>query len=319
MRTAIKIVLFAVIFKLLDVAAFQGLRRLDSNLPADETGLKLLYAGRRGEEIVAFGDSRIRYHVNTRILNQSTGMSAWNLADAGSNFEQQWFTLNEYLDFNTPPRVIIFEADTLSLDAKSGLKFHTELFRPFQGYSSRAAGLFATSPLEGFAMRIATVRAFKSRIVPLAASLFSPVQAAADNTANGAPLVLVGHHPNGLKASAKRFQISQERKDAFHRLAALATSKSVVLILLTTPEYKHDEQLIPADADTAYGFFSGLANPTAGIYYLNYARDPRFVNNDDMWFDGQHLNVVGMSEFSKVLAKDLATILQNQAGKRKSL
>lgn len=62
----------------------------------------------------------------------------------GSNFEQHFFTLEEYLLHNQTPQIVIFEAETASLDPAI-LRFKKELFLPHRADSDHMMELFGTN------------------------------------------------------------------------------------------------------------------------------------------------------------------------------
>jgi len=304
-----KTFVFLFLFKLLDISLFLALLPLDQRTvvqqgASNEGDLGPLYRGGMREDMVAFGDSRIRYQLDAGILKQTTGLSTYNFAWEATPFDQQFFTLEEYLDRNRRPRAVIFEADPLSLDP-AFFKFQTLWFRPYAGYSARVADRIFTSVTEKYANRFVRCLAFRGRVLPILRSAFSSRPVSGNSPAGTVP-ILRGHPPRGLKLDFKSFHINEARKQGFRQLAELAAKNGFVLFLISTPEYRHDQRLNARDADAAYHFFESLAKAYKTTFYLNYARDARFINQDDLWFDAQHLNRDGMVPFSRIVGADIA-------------
>jgi hypothetical protein len=170
--------------------------------------------------------------------------------------------------------------------------------------------------VEGYTNKFVQCLAFRSQVLPILASLFSfsPVKVTRD-IVKGTPLILQGQRSANFGEDTKSFHIAEVRKEGFRRLARLAATRGFILFLLSPPEYRHDERLKAQDADATYQFFETLAAGHRSTFYLNYARDERFIHKTDLWFDSEHLNIDGMNAFSRVLGKDIADCLRNGSPK----
>lgn len=77
-------------------------------------------------------------------------------------------------------------------------------------------------------------------------------------------------------------------------------------ILTTTPYYKgYNDQFGPAWLDTNYYKYMYEMADKYNIPYLDYSYDSRFVSNDDLFRNADHLNADGKVFFSKIFFQDL--------------
>ena len=71
----------------------------------DYGSLNRMYNGEINADIIFLGSSRTYLHINPEVIQANIGLTAWNLAMDGTNFEQHKFTLEEYLLHNQTPKI----------------------------------------------------------------------------------------------------------------------------------------------------------------------------------------------------------------------
>jgi len=91
-----KLIIFILVFKLLDFALFCTVACLDNRNPLDYGSIRHLYAGAINADACFFGSSRTMLQIRPEKIREITGLSAWNLGMDGSNFDQALFTFEEY-------------------------------------------------------------------------------------------------------------------------------------------------------------------------------------------------------------------------------
>jgi hypothetical protein len=334
-----KIFIFLLILKICDLllsSFFFWYLQSKIALTEDIGSINRLYHDEINADIVFFGSSRTSLHVNPEVIQRATGLTAWNLGMDGSNFEQQEFTLEDYLRHNKSPKVIVFEADLVSLDP-SLLRFKTELFLPYRNDSSHTFNLFNPSWDQSlyywffsstiYKQEIPTVLADYKNIShrienggftykPLTKNTVVMVNRPDYELVNGAQLKK-GQVPDQLPQSlpysspTRQFDFShiKIRENEFEALTRFVNNKGLTLVFMFPPYMNGD--IYEDQRRTASDFYSQLSKKYKNIYYLDYSQDPLLANNLNYWWDGNHLNIKGANIFSKEVGLQIAQILMN--------
>jgi hypothetical protein len=295
-----------------------------------------MYHGAINTNIVFFGSSRTSLLINPEVIQHTTGQTTWNLGMDGSNFDQQEFTLEDYLRHNKMPKIVVFEADLVSLDP-SLLRFKTELFLPYRNDSSHTFNLFDPNWDESLYYLFFSSTIYKPLIPaaladsqeimnrlkegtyfnePLASSKLVTVNRPDYLLVNGAQLKkgqVPGQLPQVLPypAPVRNFDLSEitQRENKFEELTRFADQKGFTLVLMFPPYMSG--QIYEDQRKIAVDFYTRLAEKYKNIYFLDYSQDPILANNLNYWWDGNHLNIKGANLFSKEIGEDLDRILKN--------
>jgi hypothetical protein len=306
-------------------------------LTEDIGSVNRMYHGEINADIVFFGSSRTSLHINPNVIQRTTGLTAWNLGMDGSNFEQQEFTLEDYLRHNKPPKIVVFEADLVSLDP-SLLRFKTELFLPYRNDSSHTFNLFDPSWDQSLYYWFFSSTIYKQEIPvvftdykkifsgienggftfkPLTKSTAVIINRPGYELVNGAQLKK-GQVPDQLPQSLpyssalRLFDLSniKKREKEFVALTQFADNKGFILVLLFPPYMSGD--INEGQRKIASDFYSQLSQKNKYIYYLDYSQDPLLSNNLNYWWDANHLNIKGANIFSDEVGRQLDQILRNK-------
>ena len=334
-----KFFLFLVILRICDLllsSFFFWYLQSKMALTEDIGSLNRMYHGEINAEIVFFGSSRTSLHINPEVIQRNTGLTAWNLAMDGSNFEQQEFTLEDYLLHNKIPKIIVFEADLVPLDL-SLLRFKTELYLPYRNDSSHTFNLFNPSWDQSLYYWFFSSSIYKQEIP----SVLQDYQNIFDDINNGGlavePLtksrvvrvirpdyVLIngaqlkkGQVPDQLPQSlpfqspAIHFDLSQIaiRELKFEKLVQFANQKGITLVLLFSP-YMSGE-IDEGQRKTAIDFYSQLSQKYKNTYFLDHSQDPWLANNLNYWWDGNHMNIKGANILSDEVGRELDQMIRN--------
>ena len=332
-----KFLLFLIILKICDTllsSFFFWSLQPKIALTEDIGSLNRMYHGEINADIVFFGSSRTSLHINPEIIQHTTGETAWNLGNDGSNFEQQEFTLEDYLRYNKMPKLVAFEADLSSLDP-SLLRFKTELFLPYRNDSGNAFNLFNSSWDESLYYWFFSSAVYKQQIPtilldyknifnrikngnnivePLKISKVLTIQRPDYVLVNGAQLKkgqVNGQLPQSLPYSSPviHFDLSQiaGRERKFDELLQFANNRGLPLVLIFPPYMKGE--IDEGQRKTAIEFYSQLSRKYKNIYFLDYSQDPQLDNNLNFWWDGNHMNIRGANIFSKEVGQELNRII----------
>ncbi len=79
----------------------------------------VIRAGRSSADLIVLGNSRARYHYDSRIISERTGLSCYNLGIIGYPIVEQLGKLQYHLSHNPPPKAIIINLDPASWEELS--------------------------------------------------------------------------------------------------------------------------------------------------------------------------------------------------------
>lgn len=313
----LKAFLFLAIFKILDIGVFHLLAYLDRIGPTEDPGLRMMYAGKLRPDILIIGSSRLKMQINPEIIERETGMSAYNLAVLGSNFEDHFLVLKEFLNRGPKPRMVLFEADVETLAPTQRVVFRADALQPYMLVSNRVFNIFADTRLRRLAYRTLPSLAFRNRVFRVVAKLLHFEGPGDDITEVKGAFLREGRQPDWNTETTWKWTIggiSPERRRQFEELAQWADSQDCLVVLMAPARYKSDNQLTPGLREAAVEFYSDLALRHPRIAFLDYTKDERMDPRLDYFYDRIHMNAQGARFFSDLLAPRLARI----AGERRN-
>jgi hypothetical protein len=107
-----------------------------------------LFDGKINSDVVIYGSSRAWVHINPKVIEDSTGLNAYNLGIDGHNFYMQYLRHRLLMKYNRRPKLIICSLDVFTLDKRRDL-FNFQQFFPYLSDSLVQA---ATTTYEGFSL-----------------------------------------------------------------------------------------------------------------------------------------------------------------------
>jgi hypothetical protein len=333
-----KIFIFLVVLKICDIllsSFFFWSLETQTALTEDVGSLNRMYHGEINAEVVFFGSSRTSLHINPEVVQAVSDQTVWNLGMDGSNFEQQEFTLEEYLLHNKTPKIVVFEADLVSLDP-SLLRFKTELFLPYRNDSNHTFNLFNSSWDESLYYWFFSSTVYKPQIP----AILMDYQNIVERIKNGGniyeptkkPKVLTVNRPDYLLVNGAQMKKGQvpgqipqtlpypspiihfdltninNREENFQKLTQFANDRGYTLVLMFPP-YMNGE-IDESQRKIAVDFYTKLTQKYKNIYFLDYSQDSLLSNNPNYWWDKNHLNIKGAKILSEEIGLALNQILK---------
>ncbi|MCL4270775.1 MAG: DUF1574 domain-containing protein [Anaerolineales bacterium] len=327
---------FIIILKTFDILlssfftwSLQAIRYLDD----DYGSINRMYNGGINADIIILGSSRTYLHINPEVVQTKTGLTTWNLAMDGTNFDQHKFTLEEYLLHNRTPKIVIFEADLTTLD-KDSLRFKKEFFLPYINYSNHTLELFTQSWEDKLYYTFFSSAPYKQQIPTV---LFN-YKIVLDGIRNGGytfetlTLNTLFKKDDGdfvyiNGAALRKGQISEElprslpisspintvifsgkyRLQEFEELANLAERDNFLLVLVT-PIWLNGS-IEESQKQSIVDLYQNIASNYENTYFLDYSYDELLSNDLSFWLNIGHLNFDGANVFSDKLSKDILDIL----------
>jgi hypothetical protein len=269
-----------------------------------------MYKGEINAEIIISGSSRALTHYDPRIITARTGMSAFNLGRNGSQTDMQLAYLKAYLARNAKPRLIIHNLDSFSFVTTK------EIYDPAQYFP-----YLDDKHLYQAIARIHPDLAWKLRYVPLYAYAVEDmrlswtigvrallgIQPREDLVSGFQPrhLEWTGDFDAFRKANPEgvKFPIEETGVSILKELIELCRAQDIRLILVYSPVFKGMQDL-EIDSETTTARFRMLAE-AGGAGFLDYRGLP-LCSSQSAFYNSQHLNASGATQFTTILADDLA-------------
>jgi hypothetical protein len=243
------------------------------------------------EEILIMGDSEVKHGVISNQITDSLGVSCYNLGLDGNNIYYQYAVLGEILERYTP-RVIIISKSI----ASEGESAVTSLFPFYKKYNKAKETILEISPSEKYKL-LSNAYAYNSLIIKIIQGLTST-----ESGTGGYKPLYSGEH--NLKFSGdnehKEFSIttSQRTLKYFEDFIITARSSGCKVVVINTPKYwfnsLHDQPSVLNEIISR-----------SQVVYLDYENDLAFVNQQDLFYDGEHLNHKGAEVLTARFITDL--------------
>jgi hypothetical protein len=313
--------LVGVIAVLLNLAINSGLRRITVSKFGS---LNQVMAGKVNADIIISGSSRALNHYDPRIIQNLTGMSAYNIGMNASQIDLELVVLKTYLEYNTKPDLVIQNLDLFSFEiTKKGELYDPGYYIPYL-YDRNIYDFYRQMmpdawkckyiPLYGYAvedMRFTWIwgllswfgiqghQDFYQGFNPRAAIWNNDFQNFKADNASGVRYAL---NPKGVKCL-------EEIIDLCHR-------NSIEIILVYSPEY-HEVQRLEANRKDIMGKFEEIARHF-NVPFWDYS-DSAISMQQSYFNNSEHLNAEGAQVFSDDLArrlsKEMSQLKATAAGK----
>ena len=305
-RTAVFCLLGASIAFAVDALLLSGLRRIRNG---DLGVWNALVSGRIGSDVLIVGASRALIHIDCDILARRLEASCFNIGLDGSPANIQRPYLETYLNHNAPPRLAVFSVDTETF-IESREPYHLSQYHAYLNQKPIYDGLaryldiwkYRYIPLYGFALfghgeTITAVRGLmgKDDDHSWERVLGHP---SVDSEWDGSFEQFVVANPRG-----HRFAIDDAGVAEFERMLSMLESHGAQVVLVFSPEW---EGIRPYETnrDAILQTFAAIS-ARRGMVFLDYG-DHAISRDRSLFYNSQHLNRLGASRFSVVLADDLA-------------
>jgi len=296
--------------------------------------LSLLYRGAVEQQIVLFGSSKTHVNIDAEAIEQTTGVTCYNLAIGNASIDMCEFLFEEFLIKNKRPEIVFMEADFVHLDVNSSLTFRSELLAPFSNVSTHTANRLNPTSADQLAFWLFRCKNFSAGggIGALSRSMFryalhifrggesdatAPQSGAAagyqDNhqwrSVNGSHLLA----PLGREMIREKFwridkggenRISPQRQEIYLRIVKLTKAEGIQLVLYGPPFFGELDAPFAQEVDQ---FFSQLAEQNEHVHYWSFREAPDLLSDANLWTDAVHLNWNGAKILTQKIIKKLET------------
>ena len=249
------------------------------------------------EDVLVFGSSRAHYHYNPQIVNDSLGMSCFNCGENAMGivlFYSWWKIISQRYH----PHLVVYDVSPeFDIRVSNNIDYLWRL-RRFYDQKQIHVVFDEVAPNEKWKMFSKMYR-YNSTFTELAADFIYPMK---QQGTKG--FVAVNRTLNQRYSRAKpRFDgavvVYDSLKIGFFEkmIEEMGTTK---LVFVASPYYSGIN-------DTVYEPLRNLSMKY-GIPFLDYSNDPKFVRQNQYFFDINHLNATGADLFTNELVKDLRKI-----------
>jgi len=239
------------------------------------------------DEILIFGASEVKHSFISKQIEDSLGLTCYNLGFDGNNIYYQYAMLSEILDRYTPHIVVV--STSITAEDESSI---ISLFPFHKRYRRIRETIFEIAPVEKF-KTISNAYVYNSLILNIIQGLIYP-----EPETNGyRPLY---NEKYNIESETRKYSIpsSPRTLDYFDKFLKLAVSSGCKVVVVGTPKCWYN---------SSNGQPSNIKELISHnhVLYLDYENDTTFLYNNDIYYDGVHLNHKGAEVFTRRFISDL--------------
>ncbi len=300
-----------------DALVTAGLRRISTSKFG---ALNQVVGGRVNADIVVNGSSRALVHYDPRILEQETGLTAFNLGMNATHIDVQLAILRTYLRHNRKPRLVIQNLEAFTfVTTRKGEIYDPPLYVPYLDEPELYRTLATIDPvvrkwryipMYGYAiedLRFTWVRGLLA---------WGGIQPWED--------YIKGFNPRNLQwtedferfkaavGDGLTYEVEPAGVQALRDLIALCREAGVELLLVYSPEYFEAQGLV-RNREEIFAAFRRLTAET-GVPLWDFSGST-LARRRDLFYNSQHLNVTGATLFSQELSRRLRDEYAGRLGK----
>lgn len=259
-------------------------------------------------DILIFGSSRAIHHYDTKIIEENTGLSAYNTGRPGNFIFYQTALLNSIVKRHTPKQII--------LDFSGTFKFRQEDYDRISSllpyYSSHIELrdiIHLKSPFEKYKLK-SKIYPFNSLLTTIAVGNlnFNETRKGNSGTYNGY-VPRNGKWKSDIveKETPTKYEIDEVKLGIFKEFLELSKQRSIPLLVVYSPVYyKYDKNYsveVCKDVCEEYN-----------VPFIDFSKDIEFLENKELFNDREHLNKDG----AKLLTEKVLKEIKNQEKVKKN-
>jgi len=299
--------LFAVGLLVLDRAAGFAIGALAEQTMTGETtgGLVRQALAHRDSDIIVFGTSRARRHIDPVILEQELSATAWNAACDAQSIPYALVLETLLLEQDTSAKLLVITAEPTDFLAPNT---RAHVLAPWVGKSDAVdEELYALTTFEPLKLLSVSYR-YNSRLLALLKQRFSPT-----DIGNKGYLAMEGELPAELQQPLKDEGLSlsdlpnREAAERQHRkFMSLARERGIEVYVTISPRFVAPGSDEPETRELILSELERIADEEgAKMSRIDEVTHPE-LNAPEMFRDPDHLNGEGARRFSRLLAAELA-------------
>lgn len=246
------------------------------------------------EDILIFGSSRALHHYNPEIIEDSLGMTCYNVGDGGQNIYYHLALLEAALERYTPKIAIL---ELMSIDFQvTPPQWDTEklgTLLPFFHQSEAAErAVLRRGEKEKVKAHLSSIYPFNSMQYATLRNNLMPY----NNHINGfMPINRVWN--KGLeKKEVVTSEIDAEKLKALYQFIELCKVSNIKLFVFVSPHYAD------FNGKSTYTQLAEMLKVKTGIELISFENETYFMEGPELFADPFHLNVVGADKYTELVA-----------------
>ena len=299
-RFIIKIVVFFLIIAVIDQIGGRFLKYLDSHSQYGDTFTREYITSRCTEDVIIMGSSRGNHHYDPQIINDSLNLSCYNCAYDALGILNMYGRYLLMIRTHTPKILIydIFAPNEIYGDEKDHLKFLDGMKQ--YANTPQVMGIFDDiAPMEHYKLQ--------SRLYQYNTKLFYMLS---EIRGKWTPAKLgyipldgtMEHQPKPYSAEYTNQEPDSVKLKYMRKLIHDAQTKGTKVILCISPRYG-------ASPNGDLAPIIKLAKEEQ-VPLLNHYTDKRFTTKKEYFKDSFHLNRIGATAYTKMIASEIKPLLK---------
>ncbi len=311
-----KIITFSYLVALsIQYFADSGLKRMDDSIYDDWN--KIL-GGKINSDLVILGSSRGYVSYDPRIIENTTGLSSYNLSMNAGSYNLQSLKYENYLANNKPPKVIIQNID-LTHFGKSGYIPEEFQFLPYLDNKKLTHGLSVINSNYSWNPYIPLLKynPYKPFLVKGLLSYFGKKYSILPTIKGFSPKTAVfkkdEHNLKRLRqmiSDSLNIRLYRKKLEITEDFLHKYKNHSLKVFLVWAPEYKERLDIINSIVKPVKADIVEMVSGMPGFYFLDFSDDPINLKKE-YFYDTFHLNEKGALLFTKKLSVEIDSILKN--------
>ena len=299
-RFIIKIVVYFLIIAVIDQIGGRFLKYLDSHSQYGDTFTREYITSRCTEDVIIMGSSRGNHHYDPQIINYSLNLSCYNCAYDALGILNMYGRYLLMIRTHTPKILIydIFAPNEIYGDEKDHLKFLDGMKQ--YANTPQVMGIFDDiAPMEHYKLQ--------SRLYQYNTKLFYMLS---EIRGKWTPAKLgyipldgtMEHQPKPYSAEYTNQEPDSVKLKYMRKLIHDAQTKGTKVILCISPRYGASPN---GDLDPIIKLAKEEQVPL-----LNHYTDKRFTTKKEYFKDSFHLNRIGATAYTKMIASEIKPLLK---------
>lgn len=290
------VVFFALVFTI-DVVAGKVFAYMVENAKGGDNGRNNFLCNKVDADILVFGSSRAMHHYNPLILADSLGMSCYNCGQDGNgvilNYARYQLICQRY-----HPKVVIYDV-IASFDLLVGEDNHKYLkwLKAYYDKKGIPEVFEAVDSTEKYKMQSRMYR-YNTNFIQIVSDFIHPLQDADINGFLPINKEMDTMKVSGEKKSKQDFEFDLLKITYLNKM--LDESPDTKFVFVFSPIWYGTDSIEMAKLKPILDICQ-----QRNIPFIDFSNDPKFVHNNEYFYDGGHMNARGADEFTRDLVKYL--------------
>lgn len=291
-----KIVVFALVFALVDFAAGSALKAAYNRVSKGDCGRNnFMMKTLKDKDILIFGSSRAIHHYDPEVLSKDLGMSCYNCGEEGMGIILSYARLNAILSRYTPKMIIYDFEKSYDMNCDDNHRYLGKLkpVYPDYGVDSVFNDISFTEPFK----MLSHLYRYNSQLVDIAIGFLSKSPQTAESYTYNPLEHVMDYDPS--PQSDIDLSVDSIKMAYLCRFIDECKKKNIQLIFAVSPTYHADR----------IDFQSILSEVTSNrqVKVLNHYSDTTFTAHKELFSDATHLNKSGAKNYTRKISKEIST------------